>query len=264
MLWSPGPSEGYDLRSKQWLCTCIIDIVSYGVSPHILSQKPPCSMTKNSHYSDPNGVMENWGASDLVDLTAKALRMFDELLSRRKLFYAESRPEIVQHEGFLVSRCKSCYQGLETENCSRQFEFRQSPVLTKKPILPRDAKERSGNGGPFLNPDPDFVVATIGHHHVLELNMYSMFRPMFVLHTREFAPQTDDLDVDDVSAARNVMASLQGGSGPQMMLYNCGVDAGASQGHKHMQIVPLPSSFKLYPELADSTEGELRDPAHNL
>ena len=137
-----------------------------------------------------------------------------------------------------------------------QFEFRISEALSKKPNLAHNAPERHGFEGPFLHPDPDFVVSQVGDGHVLELNMHCIYRPMYILHTREFRPQDEDLDLEDFGAARAVMATL-GRRVPQMAIYNCGAEAGASQGHKHMQVFACPSPFPLFPEEAQSTEGQL-------
>lgn len=78
---------------------------------------------------------------------------------------------------------------------------------------------------------------------------------MYILHTREFARQDDDLDLDDFTAACAVMANL-GRKVPQMTIYNCGAEAGASQGHKHMQVFAYTSLFTLFPEQAQSTQGQ--------
>ncbi|KXH43219.1 hypothetical protein CNYM01_03194 [Colletotrichum nymphaeae SA-01] len=167
------------------------------------------------------------------DVGSKSLLMFDDLVSRGKLFYSESKGEIVSHNGF-------------------EFEFRISPALKRKPYLERDDPKRTADQGPFLNPDPDFVVAQVGSHHALKLNLCCMYRPAFVLYTRLFEPQTQDLNLADVEAARAVMAALKPTLGPQLMIYNCGVDAGSSQGHKHVQIFPQPTHFSLYPQKATS------------
>lgn len=127
-------------------------------------------------------------------------------------------------------------------------------MLLKKPILSKDAPERQGHGGPFLNPDLDFVVANVGRYHILELSMHCIYRPTYILHTRHFAPQTDDLDLDDLRAAYTVMENL-GSKVPQMVIYNCGVEAGSSQGHKHMQVFAYPDCFDLFPDRARSTSG---------
>ncbi|KAJ4251826.1 hypothetical protein NW762_011123 [Fusarium torreyae] len=164
-----------------------------------------------------------------------ALAKFDDLVKQGRLLYEPSTSEIIHEEGI-------------------KLEFRLCRSLKKKPILPRDSEARKGVGGPFLNPDPDFVIAYVNSHHVLELNMFSVYRPQFVLHTKHFAPQTDDLDLTDFAAAWSVMGSLEHKK-PQMMIYNCGVNSGSSQGHKHMQVFEKPQPFPLFPESAISTEG---------
>lgn len=77
---------------------------------------------------------------------------------------------------------------------------------------------------------------------------------MLILHTTLFAPQTEDLDVDDLTAAWAILRHMQT---PQMIIYNCGVEAGSSQGHKHIQIFPRQDSekFQMFPSKATSTEG---------
>lgn len=124
----------------------------------------------------------------------------------------------------------------------------------KKTILPKDAPERRGHGGPFVNPDLDFVVAHVGEYHVLELSMHCIYRPAYVLHTRFFAPQTDDLDLNDLRAAYAVMENLDS-KVRQIVIYNCGVEAGSSQGHKHMQVFAYPDCFDLFPGRARSASG---------
>lgn len=191
------------------------------------------------------------------DLELQALDKFDALHSQGRLFFEETECEIIEHRGFKVSQHDSIHVSLLyiRADAVRQFEFRISQALTKKPILAHDAPERSGIGGPFLYPDPDFVVSRVGDGHILELNMHCMLRPMYILHTREFVPQDHDLDLDDFAAAHAVMANL-GRRVPQMTIYNCGAEAGASQGHKHMQVFACPSSFPLFPEQAQSTQGQ--------
>ena len=77
---------------------------------------------------------------------------------------------------------------------------------------------------------------------------------MLILHTTLYQPQSDDLDEGDLAAAWAVLEQCKT---PQMIIYNCGVDAGSSQGHKHLQIYPRPDKegFDLWPDRAASTEG---------
>jgi len=70
---------------------------------------------------------------------------------------------------------------------------------------------------------------------------------MFLLHTKIFQPQTDGLNKSDFAAIWSLLISFES---PQMVLYNCGADAGASQGHKHLQIFPAskPENCVMFPE----------------
>ena len=84
------------------------------------------------------------------------------------------------------------------------------------------------------------------------LNKYGIYRPMFVLPTVDHAPQTDDLDLDDIKASWAALRTFQ--ERPQMVIYNCGAAAGSSVGHKHLQMfaVPTTNSITLFPSHATS------------
>ena len=74
---------------------------------------------------------------------------------------------------------------------------------------------------------------------------------MYVLHTKEYEKQAEDLGIEDVEATWAVLGALNTQNGGQgtMAIYNCGAEAGASQGHKHLQLFPKPDpdTFTLYP-----------------
>lgn len=190
------------------------------------------------------------------DLELQALTKFDALVARGRLLFEEAEGELIEDNGFKVSGTLGVFRILTpTADGTHQFEFRTSRALSRKHILAQGAPERGGTGGPFLHPDPDFVVSHVGKGHVLELNIQCTYRPMYILHTREFKSQDKDLDLEDLVAARAVMTAL-GRSMTQVAIYNCGAEAGASQGHKHVQIFACPSPFPLCPEQAQFTQGE--------
>lgn len=58
---------------------------------------------------------------------------------------------------------------------------------------------------------------------------------MLVIPTQEFRKQTEDLDLDDLGVA---LALLKAFKTPSVVIYNCGVESGSSQGHKHLQLFP--------------------------
>ena len=129
-----------------------------------------------------------------------------------------------------------------------------TPALSKKPILQPNDPGRSKSIGPFVDPPEEWIIARFGRSHKLILNKYCVYRPMLILHTTLFVPQTDDLDSTDLAAA---WATSRQMNTPQMIIYNCGVESGSSQGHKHIQIFPRQDSehFRMFPSKATSTEG---------
>ncbi|KAK6335171.1 hypothetical protein TWF718_010608 [Orbilia javanica] len=173
-----------------------------------------------------------------IDLEDTALTKFDRLVAAGEIIWGPSTPEYVEHEGF-------------------QFEFRLAPALLKKPILSRNAPGRSKPVGPFVDPDPDFVVGKIGETHTLIFSKFCVPRPHLVLHTNQFELQSDDLTKSDLDSAWRVLGAFS--KTPSMMIYNCGVDAGSSQGHKHMQVFPKPEgrNFNLFPDLTSLPEGNV-------
>lgn len=52
-----------------------------------------------------------------------------------------------------------------------------------------------------------------------------------MLVTNEFKSQFDPLDIDDFKCISSVLSEV-----PSLVFYNCGVDSGASQPHKHIQV----------------------------
>jgi len=182
--------------------------------------------------------------SDLIEL---ASIKFNKLVDEGKIIWEASTPQIIHSDGFMV-RPPPCAIWIPF-NPFPQFQFRIVPHLSNKPILSADAPGRTKAISPFIDPDPNFVVAQIGAHHTLEFGMYSVSQYSFILHTNEYEMQTNDLNKYDLAAAWMALTHIKPA---QMMIYNCGVNAGSSQGHKHMQIFsrPDPAEFKLFPDSA--------------
>ena len=120
------------------------------------------------------------------------------------------------------------------------FEFRVAPSLISKPqdkeqknIAPSETKR-----GAFDDENPLFEIQKVGPRHRLILNKFSVVRPQFVIPTTAFEPQRDPLNVGDIAAVWEVIRKLT----PQYYigLFNCGVEAGSSVGHKHLQVIPTP------------------------
>lgn len=88
---------------------------------------------------------------------------------------------------------------------------------------------------PFLPYDEDLFVADLSDTHVGLLNKYSVIDNHLLIVTRAFEEQESLLTLADFEALLACMAECDG-----LAFYNSGEAAGASQQHKHMQLVPLP------------------------
>jgi len=88
---------------------------------------------------------------------------------------------------------------------------------------------------PFLPFDPALFVADISSTHVALLNKFNLMPHHLLIVTRRFVPQEVLPDDDDIAAVCACLAQVDG-----LGFYNAGVAAGASQPHKHWQMVPLP------------------------
>jgi sulfate adenylyltransferase (ADP) / ATP adenylyltransferase len=88
---------------------------------------------------------------------------------------------------------------------------------------------------PFLPPEKDLTVADISTSHIAILNKYNVVDHHLLIVTRSFEDQEMLLTVQDFDALWTCMAEFN-----CLGFYNGGREAGASQQHKHLQIVPLP------------------------
>jgi len=88
---------------------------------------------------------------------------------------------------------------------------------------------------PFLPTDPDLTVAEVSDTHVAVLNKFNVVEKHLLLVTRAFEDQEMLLTLADFAA---LLACLR--EYDALGFYNGGREAGASQPHKHLQLVPLP------------------------
>lgn len=92
---------------------------------------------------------------------------------------------------------------------------------------------RAPDFNPFLPPEPELTVAALGDSHLVVLNKFPVIARHLLIVTRDWEAQTATLTLADFSALATVIAT-HGGLG----FYNGGLEAGASQAHKHLQWVP--------------------------
>lgn len=88
---------------------------------------------------------------------------------------------------------------------------------------------------PFLPFDKNMFVADISETHVALLNKFNVVAHHLLIVTRHFEDQETLLTFYDFEALLACMSEYSG-----FGFYNGGEEAGASQRHKHLQMVPLP------------------------
>ncbi len=119
-----------------------------------------------------------------------------------------------------------------------QFMVRIASALALKDAARhRQAGARSEGKplNPFLPYDEHMFVAPHSASHVALLNKYNVVEHHLLMVTRQFEHQQCPLTLDDFIAMWACLADFEG-----LAFYNGGEIAGASQPHKHLQMVPLP------------------------
>lgn len=124
------------------------------------------------------------------------------------------------------------------------FLVRSVSSLQRKRDDKQRIERREGESGvafnPFLPPEPELTVGGIDETHIGVLNKFNVLDHHLLIVTRDFEPQEMLLTRGDLQALWRVLQEIDG-----LGFYNGGAEAGASQRHKHLQLVPLP----LTPEL---------------
>jgi ATP adenylyltransferase len=99
----------------------------------------------------------------------------------------------------------------------------------------RQTQETGKPFNPFLPYDEKLFVADLSKSHLCLLNKFNVVEHHLLMVTREFEHQNTWLTVADFAALQIGLREIDG-----LGFYNGGTDAGASQPHKHLQLVPLP------------------------
>jgi ATP adenylyltransferase len=107
----------------------------------------------------------------------------------------------------------------------------------------RSAVAAQTNQNPFLPYDPDLFIADISSTHVCLLNKFNVLDHHILMVTRSFEEQESLLTLNDFEALLLCLKEYEG-----LAFYNAGEAAGASQPHKHLQMVPLPLTAEV-PEM---------------
>ena len=119
-----------------------------------------------------------------------------------------------------------------------RFVVRAVSSLTRKD----EARQAAAAADPLGDYDPALFVCDLGSSHYVLLNRFQLLAGHVLLVTRRFERQERLLTVEDFAALIACLSEVDG-----LGFYNGGVEAGASQLRKHLQLVPLP----LAPESPD-------------
>lgn len=115
------------------------------------------------------------------------------------------------------------------------FLVRVLANLARKDAAAAAPRTGSGEFNPFLPYETDLFVTDLSASHLCLLNKFNVLDYHLLIVTRTFIAQETWLDLADFTALALCMAEIDG-----LGFYNAGRVAGASQRHKHLQLVPLP------------------------
>ena len=123
---------------------------------------------------------------------------------------------------------------------AEQFELRALNAA-----LPKHHRPEGPKPNPFRPWDPHLEVERIDQQHVLILNKYPVQRAHMLLITQNWASQIHWLQPDDWRALVMVDRDSTG-----LWFFNSGERAGASQPHRHLQLLPRHLEERICPRLS--------------
>jgi ATP adenylyltransferase len=130
---------------------------------------------------------------------------------RRAILSIPTEPEVIEQSGVA-------------------FHVRVIAALAMKAL----ATAAKSDNNPFLPYDPDLFVSDLSPTHVALLNKFNVVDNHLLMVTRAFEDQEALLTREDCAALLICLSEIDG-----LGFYNAGRTAGASQRHKHLQMIPL-------------------------
>ena len=129
------------------------------------------------------------------------------------------------------------YQFIESNGISFLVRHLANIARKEQAQQQRKQEEKKTNKkfNPFLPYEEDLFVSDISPTHLCLLNKFNVVDHHLLIVTREFESQENWLNLADFIALGVCLREIDG-----LAFYNGGKLAGASQEHKHLQILPLP------------------------
>ena len=145
------------------------------------------------------------------------------------MFMLKKAEEISQQAIFASHMAPIQVENQRIDQAGTNYLVRVAKSLGAKSTASNSTKGRN----PFLPYEEELFVSRLGLDHVCLLNKYPVIANHLLVITRQFEPQESLLTLNDFTAMAELLRQADG-----LMFYNSGIDAGASQAHKHMQWVP--------------------------
>ncbi|CAL1707233.1 unnamed protein product [Somion occarium] len=154
-----------------------------------------------------------------------------------------------------------------------EFEIRLCPALEKKPNLPpphfdsyEDCEKAEGTKpDPFAPPhNANLLIGELkdedeSEDYVVLFNKYSVVPHHILLVTKEFHSQTAPLLPSDLVQTYKLLLAARDAGRKFFAFYNCGTLSGASQPHKHLQLLPIDPDGPPVERLARKAKLEVPD-----
>ena len=142
--------------------------------------------------------------------------------------------EKVKQQTAHALRC-GALQTIATE--SELIEQNGIPFLVRilSSLKRKEDDKNASATNPFLPYEEDLFVTNISDTHLCLLNKFNVANHHLLIVTREYESQDTWLNERDFEAMWATLAEIDG-----LVFYNGGKTAGASQRHKHLQLVPFP------------------------
>eukprot|EP01083_Nonionella_stella_P240792 841439_1 len=163
---------------------------------------------------------------------------------------------IVQQSGYLIS-FDSQQQYIKMNNIS--FPVRLATNLTKKPASnPSHSKKEFKD--PFLPPfDQGQHVVDINYEYRILLNKYNVVPHHILIVSTQFVKQSLPLTGTDFDITYKVIQSMNG-----LCYFNSGPLSGASQPHKHLQIIPRDDKYPIEQFMQNITIHDEQEQKQNI
>ncbi|MGH2412638.1 MAG: ATP adenylyltransferase family protein [Microcystaceae cyanobacterium] len=142
----------------------------------------------------------------------------------------------------ITRQTKHALQCGELQTIATEYEFVEQDgvnflvrILANLERKAEDWQQQTQQFNPFLPYEEDLFVAYISDTHLCLLNKFNVVPYHLLIVTRLFEEQESWLTLQDFEAMEACLSQIDG-----LAFYNAGKKAGASQRHKHLQLVPLP------------------------